>query len=154
VLIHHLQRLAYWIWSRGATSIYRRFPIFGRLRGSNAIIESAGRFLVIRRNDGLGLCFPGGLATRNESSLDALHREVLEETGLVLIEAKECLSFESDLRLPSTTTVFSATSEGTPRGSWEGIPVWLTLAEINQEKILASHREIVNYLKDSGTAVL
>ena len=147
MLIHHLQRLAYWIWSRSATSVYRRFPIFGRLRGSNAIIESDGRFLVIRRNDGLGLCFPGGLAARKESILDALHREVLEETGLVLTEAKECFSFESDLRLPSTTTVFTATAEGTPRGSWEGIPVWLTLAEIDQEKILAPHVEIVNYLK-------
>jgi 8-oxo-dGTP pyrophosphatase MutT (NUDIX family) len=124
--------------------------VFGRLRGSNAVIESQGRFLVLKRNDDLGLCFPGGLAARTESNLDALRRELKEETGLVLLEAHECFSFESDLVLPATTTVFTATAEGTPRASWEGIPLWLTLTEIDQDKIFAPHHEILNYLKASA----
>src|SRR5689334_11774342 len=71
-LTGHFKRIAFWLWSRMATAIYRRLPVFGRLRGSNAIIESRGRFLLLRRNDGLGLCFPGGLASGAESTLDAL----------------------------------------------------------------------------------
>lgn len=146
-LTGHFKRIAFWLWSRMATAIYRRLPVFGRLRGSNAIIESRGRFLLLRRNDGLGLCFPGGLASGAESTLDALRRELMEETGLVLLEAHERFSFESDLILPAITTVFTATVEGTPRASWEGIPLWLTLAEMDQENIFGPHLEIVNYLK-------
>lgn len=143
-----MQRIAYWIWSRVSTFLYRKFPIFGRVRGSVGIIELDSHFLVLERNDGLGLCFPGGLSRKDESNLETLRRELMEETGLILKHAEECFSFESDFRLPGVTTVFLAMAEGTPRGSWEGTPLWLSLPEMEKRRILTPHREIVNYLKN------
>jgi 8-oxo-dGTP pyrophosphatase MutT (NUDIX family) len=117
------------------------------LRGCVAIIECSGSFLVLERSDGLGLCFPGGLTNRKESELNALRRELAEETGLVLVAAEKCFAFESDVRLPTLTTVFAATVQGTPRPSWEGVPLWLTLDQIEQGKVFVPHRQIVEYLK-------
>lgn len=52
----------------------------------NMIVRCAIRYndkyLVIHRPDHNEWCFPGGKVDTNESLLDALHREVVEETGV------------------------------------------------------------------------
>jgi 8-oxo-dGTP diphosphatase len=46
------------------------------------ICDEAGRVLLIRRGDGRGWSLPGGLMEPGERVVDALVREVWEETGL------------------------------------------------------------------------
>ena len=145
-----LLRAAYWIWSRTLSSVYRQFPVFGRLRGCVAIVESRGAYLTIERYDGLGLCFPGGFAKRGESHLQAIQREFREETGMVLSDAEELFTFESDERLPATTVVFRGKASGTLRGSWEGSPLWLSLAEIESRRILLDQKQVIDYLARSS----
>lgn len=55
--------------------------------GSQAVLEQAGRVLLGRRafDPGKGLWdLPGGFLEEHEHPLDALHRELAEETGLVI----------------------------------------------------------------------
>lgn len=102
---------------------------------------------MIERSDGLGFCFPGGIAKRNESPLSSIIRELREETGLVLLEPEELFQFDTDQRLPSTTIVFRGKAAGTLRDSWEGTPLWLSLDEIRKRAIFGPHLRIVAYLE-------
>ncbi|MGP9021139.1 NUDIX hydrolase [Streptomyces sp. BR1] len=49
---------------------------------AGVIVDDAGRALVIKRRDNGKWEPPGGVVEREESLLDALQREVLEETGI------------------------------------------------------------------------
>lgn len=136
----------YWTCSRFGMAAYRRFPIFGRLRGAIAIVESGGKYLVIQRNDGLGICFPGGMAKRGEPPLDTVLREFREETGLLLREPEELFQFDCDQRIPATTVVFRGKAEGELRSSWEGTPCWFSLDEIARRGVFAPHKAVLDYL--------
>ena len=60
----------------------------------NGIIFYKDRILIIKRKEGLHAgkwAFPGGLV-ENESLLDALKREIREETGLKILNKKEYIS--------------------------------------------------------------
>ena len=76
-----LKKNLFWIVSRTALWGYRRVPIFGPLRASLGVIRNAEHVLVIRRNDGRGVCFPGGLSLPWEPDEKTLIREIEEETG-------------------------------------------------------------------------
>jgi len=54
-----LQQRLFRVISRSCIAAYGRFPVFGALRGSAAVIRRGHRFLVVERSDGLGLAFPG-----------------------------------------------------------------------------------------------
>ena len=142
-----IQRRVHRLCSRAARRLYGLFPIFGRLRGAIAIIQCGNRYLVIDRSDGLGLSFPGGVAAWGESDLATVRRELLEETGLILIAAEELFEFESDVDLPAVTTVFRGEAEGQIRGSWEGTPQWISLAEIEAGEVFSPHQPVFDYLK-------
>src|SRR5690348_6348872 len=111
-LLWLLQRCAFWIVSRSAGFVYGTLPFFGRLQGVMVVIESPPRFLVIDRNDGLGFGFPGGMVSRGESPVDALRREVLEETGLTLRSCEELFRCDSDFRFPTNSIVYSGQADG------------------------------------------
>jgi ADP-ribose pyrophosphatase YjhB (NUDIX family) len=72
-------------------------PNVPRRIGVAAVIERAGAFLVERRadDDAGGWAFLGGGLREDESVVDALHREVREETGFAIAEA-ELLGVFSD----------------------------------------------------------
>ncbi len=130
--------------------MYGLFPLFGPFRGAIAIIQSGHLYLVLDRSDGLGLCFPGGLAHWREMSLETARRELLEETGLDLISAERLFEYESDVDVPAITTVFRGVARGQLRESWEGTPRWISLQEMEPNKIFSAHAPVIEYLKRIG----
>jgi len=137
-----LQQRLFRVISRTCTAVYGRFPVFGALRGSAAVIRRGNRFLVIERSDGLGLAFPGGLALLWESDERTLARELLEETGLRLTAHSLLLRYSTSVPYPSRVSVFLAEAEGELRPSWEGIPGWVDIADLRQ-RLMRNQRPIL-----------
>ncbi len=148
-LAERVKRNLFWLISRVALGCYRCVPLFGRLRASIGIIRDGDRVLVIRRNDGRGLCFPGGLAHPWETDEEALVREVEEETGLRAQSVEFAVRYDSDGEIPVRIAVFHVKAEGEPRGSWEGTPDWVELAEAHA-RILRSQKYAVERLQQRG----
>ena len=141
-----LRSRVFWVVYRTACKLYTWFPIFGRLRGSVAIIRRDNRIVVIERNDGYGLGFPGGLAGFRESPEAAVRREVREETGLTVLTVEFKFHFVHPHPFPAETYVFEATAEGDLRSSWEGTARIVSLAEL-EERVVPQQRKIVEYLQ-------
>jgi 8-oxo-dGTP pyrophosphatase MutT (NUDIX family) len=148
-LAERMKRNLFWIISRVAFGCYRRVPIFGRLRAAIGIIRDGNRVLVIRRNDGRGFSCPGGLAHPWETDEQALVREIGEETGLRAQSFEFAFRYDSDGEIPARIAVFYVKAEGEPRGSWEGTPEWIELAEA-QASILRSQKYAVERLLQEG----
>jgi 8-oxo-dGTP pyrophosphatase MutT (NUDIX family) len=140
----------YWLISRFAHAAYSTFPMFGAIRGSVGIIRRDGGFLVIARNDGFGLCFPGGIASFREPPESTVRREVTEETGLSVIDAKLLFDFRQQKPIPVHTYVFELTTEGEVQGSWEGKPTLVNLDEL-QRGIVPEQRPVVEHLINAGS---
>ena len=137
-----LRRRLFWIVSRLAFAIYQRAPIFGPLRSAVAVIRRGPHYLAIDRADGRGLGLPGGLARRRESDDLAVRREITEETGLSVTSVEFVFRWPVSEPIPASIAVFRATADGHLRGSWEGEPQWVTLAEL-RSRITKSQRPIV-----------
>lgn len=140
-----LKKNSFWMVSRVAVWCYARVPVFGRLRASIGVIRKANRVLMIRRNDGRGFSFPGGLALPWETDERALVREIKEETGLLCDGFEFAFRYESRFKIPVVTTVFHVRTAGEIRGSWEGDPEWVTIVEL-QNQILRSQQQVVERL--------
>ena len=140
-----LQRYLFWILSRTALVVYSRFPVFGRVRGSVGIIRNKDAFLVIERNDGRGISFPGGLTFPWETAEQSALREIREETGLTVTKSVLQSSYYSEEEIPLNLSVFEIEAEGEPRASWEGTPRWVLLPEL-RARILPSQRPIIETL--------
>jgi ADP-ribose pyrophosphatase YjhB (NUDIX family) len=86
---------------------------------ARAVILIDGRLIVAaqRRRGRIELSLPGGRVNRNESVLDAVRREVAEETGLEVAPGQ--LLYVSEIVRPVTThdleLVFLAQAHGVPR---------------------------------------
>ncbi|MGH9393992.1 MAG: NUDIX domain-containing protein [Terriglobales bacterium] len=106
--------------SRAFVAVYGRFPLFGDLRSSVAIIQRGDQFLLQHRSDGLGWAFPGGTALFWENPEQTLRRELLEETGMEMVSCRALFQYRDCAFVPSRISVFAAEVAGTPRGSWEG----------------------------------
>ena len=135
------QRLFGWI-SRTCIAAYGRFPLFGALRSSAAVIRRDNLYLVIERSDGLGLAFPGGLAHFWESDEHTLARELKEETGLRLGAHSLLLRYSIPVPYPCRVSVFLAEAEGEQRPSWEGIPCWVDFSQL-QQRLMLNQRPIL-----------
>jgi 8-oxo-dGTP pyrophosphatase MutT (NUDIX family) len=149
--LESLRRRLFWIVARTCLALYRRFPLFGTLRASLAIIQRDQQFLSIQRNDGRGLSFPGGLAGWKEAAEDTVRREVREETGLSVTGHQLSLRFQSTADVPCDVCVFEVQATGDLKSSWEGSPRWMTLAEI-EPQILKSQRPVVELLRKMSVA--
>jgi len=140
----------FWFVSRVAHAFYSRFPIFGTLRGAVAILEQDGKFLVIERSDGFGLCFPGGTSHFKETPEETIRREVTEETGLLLSSLEFKFDFRHPKPFPTHTYVFEARGEGELRGSWEGKPRAATINELKQ-RVIQQQQPVVEYLQSRSS---
>ena len=135
----------FWIVSRVAHAVYRRFPIFGTIRGSVAIIRRDGGYVVIERNDGFGLGFPGGIALFHEDPEKTVRREVAEETGLTISTADYKFNYRNQQPFPTLTHVFEATCSGELRSSWEGTARVVHMAEL-QQRVVSQQQPVIDYL--------
>ena len=144
--LENLRRRLFWIVARTCLAFYRRFPLFGTLRSSVAIIQRNQKFLVIQRNDGRGLSLPGGLASWKEAEEETLCREVLEETGLRVTGQELRIRYHSTADVPCDISVFEVQATGELKDSWEGSPRWMTMAEL-KEGILKSQRPVLELLR-------
>lgn len=130
--------------SRAFVAGYARWPIFGELPGSVAVIRRGERYLLQWRNDGLGWAFPGGIAWPGESAEHTLRRELREETGLRIHSCQLLFTYPDRAYIPSRISVFTACAEGEPRPSWEGRPEWRALPA---EPFFLSHLPILAFLQ-------
>ena len=138
----------FWMVARTGLFLYSHFPVFGRLRAAIGIIRKEDTFLVIERNDGRGVSFPGGLCNPWEQNERALIREILEETGLKVVKYDLKFRYRSDADVKVEVSVWEVTAEGVVRGSWEGIPRWLSLSEFSG-RVIAGQRPVVEALQAS-----
>jgi len=148
-VIQSAKRFLFKIIAKSAIAIYSRLPIFGDLRAALAVIRKDGLILMIDRNDGRGLSFPGGLSHFGEPAERSMRREVLEETGLQVDEARLLFEYRSTADIPCKVVVFAATATGQLGGSWEGTPRWLSPAEV-QGRVLASQIEVVRRISSTA----
>jgi 8-oxo-dGTP pyrophosphatase MutT (NUDIX family) len=149
--LENLRRCLFWIVARASFALYRRFPLFGTLRASIAIIQHDQQFLVIKRNDGRGLSLPGGLASWKEPEKETLRREVLEETGLRVTGQELRMHYHSTADVPCDISVFEVQATGKLKNSWEGSPRWMTMTEI-EPRMLKSQRPVLELLRKMSTA--
>lgn len=101
------------------------------------VVEQNGKFLVVKRRDGLGYGLPGGFIRMDESAEAAAVREVREETGYV-VELNGILGILSGPRtgtaIRTTDIVFSATiAGGSLQSSSEGAASWQALDDIRDQ---------------------
>jgi 8-oxo-dGTP pyrophosphatase MutT (NUDIX family) len=143
--IQRLKRVLFAVLSRTGVAVYSRLPIFGPLRASVGVIRKGDLVLVIERNDGRGLSFPGGLAWPWETAEQTVVREVLEETGLQIVRSSLLFEYRSSADVPCLLSVYEAEATGELADSWEGSPRWLRWTEI-RPFLLPSQKEIVDRL--------
>lgn len=143
--LNSLKKILFWILSHTGLFLYARFPVFGPLQAAMAILRKDATYLVIERNDGRGLSFPGGLLLPWERAEQAVVREVLEETGLRISKSAVRFRYYSSADIPVDVTVFDVEAEGQLRGSWEGEPCWLPLSELSK-RVIPGQRRIVEML--------
>lgn len=110
------------------------------------IIRKGDTFLVIERNDGRGVSFPGGLCNPWEQDDQALSREILEETGLKVASSDFKFRYRSDADVKVEVSVWEVTAEGVVEGSWEGAPRWLRLCEFGS-RVIPGQRPVVEVLE-------
>ncbi len=135
--------------SRSCVAVYRRFPVFGALRGAIAVVPCGDKYVMIERADGLGLCFPGGLVHPWESLETALRREIVEETGMSVEGVESWFDYRDNQLYPTHVFVFRAKASGEPRSSWEGKAVIVDVAEM-EAGIITSQRAVVSRLRQVG----
>jgi len=140
----------FWIVARTSFTLYRWFPLFGKLRASIAIIQREGKFLAIQRNDGRGISLPGGISGRKETAEAALDREVREETGLSVMRKELAMEYFSDADVPCDISVFKVQASGDLKHSWEGSPQWMTVDEL-EPRLLLSQRPVLELLRKMPT---
>ena len=136
----------FWIVARTCFTLYRWFPLFGKLRASVAIIQRDGKLLAIQRNDGRGFSLPGGISGRKESPEASLDREMLEETGLSVTGKKLLHEYYSEADVPCNISVFEVQASGELKNSWEGLPHWMTVDEL-EPRLLESQRPVLELLR-------
>jgi ADP-ribose pyrophosphatase YjhB (NUDIX family) len=149
-VLDDLKRWIFWVFARTCFAFYRRFPLFGTLRGSIGIIQREDRFLAIYRNDGRGVCLPGGISRWREAEEETLYREIREETGLSVSGKEFKMKYYSEGEVPCIISVFEVQASGEPRNSWEGSAQWTTVDEM-ESRILLSQRPVLELMRKMST---
>lgn len=82
--------------------------------GAIALIEWDGKVLALRQSHRRGHSLPGGLVDRGEQPADAVRREVLEETGLV-IDPGDIVTVVFDPRIRHADVIFRVICDDEPQ---------------------------------------
>jgi ADP-ribose pyrophosphatase YjhB (NUDIX family) len=98
------------------------------------IIEQDGKFLCIRRSDGLGYTLPGGIVRYRETIEECVVREAQEETGYT-VEITGIVgvysSLKRDPRFRAASIAYKGSIvAGVEHGSGEGSTCWCAPADI------------------------
>lgn len=114
----------------------------------DAIIESPGGAIVLveRRFPPLGWALPGGFVDPGESLFQAVRREALEETGL-LVEVLALFHVYSrpwrDPRGDTVSAVYHCRAEGTPVGGDDAASAVFFMPDNLPNLMAFDHREII-----------
>jgi 8-oxo-dGTP diphosphatase len=125
-----------------------------RLEVSVGILQFGRQVLVGRRSqtghlDGVWE-FPGGKLKAGETPLQALHRELFEETGIDLGPVGAQLFHQSDYDYSDRAVrlhFFLCVLDGEPEivGNWQ----WRTLEQLNRDPVPEANREVLQALTKS-----
>ena len=112
------------------------------------IIELSNDHIVLieRKNAPLGFALPGGFVDEGESVEHAAIREAKEETGLDVTLRTLLYVYsrpDRDARQHTMSTVFIATSEGTPQAMDDADAVHMLALDALPETICFDHAEIL-----------
>jgi ADP-ribose pyrophosphatase YjhB (NUDIX family) len=121
----------------------------------DCIILVGDRILLIhRRNRPVGWALPGGFVEYGESVEKAVRREMLEETGLELVELKQFLVYSDPDRDPrghTVSVVFTARGVGTPNAGDDADRCRLVRPdELPRGELVFDHFRILQDFVDSG----
>ena len=133
--------------------------------GCAAVIAVDGRVLLTRRTDNGLWCLPGGAMDPGESAAEAMAREVLEETGLV-VEAERLVGvYSSPHRVTRyrdgathqfVALCFSARVVGGTLGLSDETTdtAWVDPADLDDFEIMLNHRERIDDALAGGPTVM
>ena len=111
------------------------------------IIELGNSIVLIeRKNPPHGWALPGGFVDYNESYEEAAIREAKEETGLDVALIRQFHTYskpDRDPRQHTASTVFIATSEGTPQGLDDALQA-KAFTRDNLPELVFDHTQIVD----------
>ncbi|MGE5507533.1 MAG: NUDIX hydrolase, partial [Chitinophagales bacterium] len=120
-----------------------------------ALVSNEQGEVLLKRHPVRGWEFPGGRVEQGEDLIDALHREILEETGYT-IGVGQLVAVYSNKRSPGVVLTFTAKATGgSPAVSRESLEVgWFArdkVLELISHPVL--HEEARDMLRFSGTVI-
>ncbi|MGR8946887.1 MAG: 8-oxo-dGTP diphosphatase MutT [Gammaproteobacteria bacterium] len=116
------------------------------------LVNSDGEVLIAKRQDHVdqgGLWeFPGGKREVNESSFDALRRELAEELGISVIHATPFLSQDHEYEHKIVALEFFQVSRwnGHPHGAEGQTVVWIPSPRLSEYSFPAANEAVVRQL--------
>ena len=116
------------------------------------ISDGNGNVLVEDRKDPSwpGICFPGGHVEPGEAFTDSVVREVLEETGLTILDPRLCgvKQFPTESGARYVVFFFKATQfTGTLQSSSEGEVFWVPKDELSQYRCVSDFLDMIKVME-------
>ena len=116
------------------------------------ISDGNGNVLVEDRKDTSwpGICFPGGHVEPGEAFTDSVVREVLEETGLTILDPRLCgvKQFPTESGARYVVFFFKATQfTGTLQSSSEGEVFWVPREKLSQYRCVNDFLDMIKVME-------